>query len=301
MRRSNAGLFQLIATTLESKSPQEIAEEELGILRHSPFNKPGVHGAHNAMMKAKACEKANEHLRENRFSNILPFDSNLVTCSAGYVNASLVKPLGRPFIISQGPLQEPDTRPSFWSLVMKNNIKMIVSLAPFGFECADYIDEGPYGDFSVRVIEYCFREKDFSHKKLEVSANGKLHECHHVHFTAWPNYGLPSDRTEILRVFRLTEMLRAEIPECKTLVHCSGGVGRSGSFVAILSTWEHLLEAKDLEIDPETLKKQVSALVVSAVETMRQQRHPWMVEGLEQYTLIYQVLAQLCISPSLQA
>lgn len=60
----------------------------------------------------------------------------------------------------------------------------------------------------------------------------------------------------------------------------SGGVGRSGTFVAIHQT---VLQAQDKA--EESLDK----LAFQQVVHLRQARHPWMVEGEHQFKLIASV------------
>ena len=71
------------------------------------------------------------------------------------------------------------------------------------------------------------------------------------------------------------------------LVHCSGGVGRSGAFIASHCAWRVMAAAasKGVEI-------QASSLLPYAT-VLRQQRHPWAIEGEAQYCFAYSVLEQL--------
>ena len=77
------------------------------------------------------------------------------------------------------------------------------------------------------------------------------------------------------------------------LVHCSGGIGRSGTF---LTAFHHYWYYMDLIGKKLPFPGVASSGPVSLQETvhfMRLQRHPWMVEGDHQYTLAYDIIIHL--------
>ena len=102
-------------------------------------------------------------------------------------------------------------------------------------------------------------------------------------------------------------------------MHCSGGIGRSGTF---LTAFNHYAKFRDVLGGSERISERISVLIgnevidthilgentgnvtenepsrhaVSLKETvhfMRLQRHPWMVEGMHQYILAYDIIIQL--------
>lgn len=74
-------------------------------------------------------------------------------------------------------------------------------------------------------------------------------------------------------------------------VHCSGGVGRSGTFMSVLVKWRQLLATP---VSRQGVKVSCArASLVPIVTKLREQRHPWAVEGFEQYQFAYQLLAHL--------
>ena len=75
------------------------------------------------------------------------------------------------------------------------------------------------------------------------------------------------------------------------VVHCSGGVGRSGAFTTIysvLSILHHMRDTEDSTLLDDHLGPQEDLCLASLVCHLRKTRHPWMVEGVHQYNLAYQ-------------
>jgi protein tyrosine phosphatase len=253
------------------------------------------------------CTVGSRYPKRNRYCNIVPFDDWLVECSGGYVNASKVSPLGQKFIVSQAPLgpatqAHEDTRAQFWRLVYENQIHTIVSLTPLGGrECADYVSDQHIPGVSLTVVSQQDTEKCYhiTRRLRVVFDNSKSPEflVNHILFAAWPNYGTPDNPQAVADVALALIRARKENGQ-RTLVHCSGGVGRSGTFVAAVSVYERLVEfAQERDLTGLDFAEVVISLVKQAVETMRDQRHPWMVEGADQYAFIHDILVHLISVP----
>ena len=55
----------------------------------------------------------------------------------------------------------------------------------------------------------------------------------HFHFTAWPDHGVPSQPTSLLSFRRKFHTYDSGSVSGPVVVHCSAGVGRSGTFIAL--------------------------------------------------------------------
>eukprot|EP01083_Nonionella_stella_P067383 178201_1 len=140
----------------------------------------------------------------------------------------------------------------------------------------------------------------------------------HLQFRGWPNYGVPSELTEFSSFVKLVENewsdsgsledvekqsdeINGDSKEYVTLVggsplvvHCSGGVGRSGTFTTIHSIFSEKLKNCNNEMnesDPVTFLN--SCDILSHIRTLRKSRHPWAVEGRTQFELCYKMLLKL--------
>ena len=76
------------------------------------------------------------------------------------------------------------------------------------------------------------------------------------------------------------------------VVHCSGGIGRSGTF---LTAFHHYSQYMDILQHKTSLTSSPPSplSLKETVHLMRLQRHPWMVEGNNQYSLAYDTVLYL--------
>lgn len=101
-----------------------------------------------------------------------------------------------------------------------------------------------------------------------------------VHYQSWPDHGVPSDYEDITR-------LLGEINKARTspiVVHCSAGVGRTGTIIALSILQSIVQIANELRETP-------AFSIFSVVRRMREQRLS-MVQTPDQYVLLYSFMAQ---------
>ncbi|KAI4895096.1 hypothetical protein NFI96_026233 [Prochilodus magdalenae] len=230
---------------------------------------------------------------KNRYPHILPYDHCRVKLSlldsqphSDYINASYV-PGGcsdRDFICTQAPL--PSTMADFWRMVWEQNVQVIVMVTALKESgkilCNQYwpLERGTgcYGTVQVTTIS-CHRGSDCYITTINLRQRGCSTERRviHYHYPGWPDHGVPKKPTSLCA---FTEQIRRHLDSASTLrptvVHCSAGVGRSGTFVALL--W--LMQLCRRGIFPEVRK---------AVQDLRKHRVS-MVHNLEQYMLVHQCL-----------
>ncbi|XP_072222533.1 receptor-type tyrosine-protein phosphatase V-like [Leuresthes tenuis] len=229
---------------------------------------------------------------KNRYQVILPYDHCRVRLSvrnqnphSDYINANFVPGGGseRDFICTQGPL--PNTTADFWRMVWEQNVRIIVMVTALRHKnivlCDKYwsLEQGTvyHGLYQVTTVtrkqgpDYFIttvnlRQRDSPADRIIT----------HYQYPSWPDQGVPN--TSSLSAF--TEHVRqhlAAIPRLgPAVVHCSAGVGRSGTFVTLL--WLMQLCARGIQPDIKT-----------AVEDLRLHRMS-MVQTLEQYVFVYQCL-----------
>uniref|UniRef100_A0A4W3I2U0 protein-tyrosine-phosphatase n=1 Tax=Callorhinchus milii TaxID=7868 RepID=A0A4W3I2U0_CALMI len=195
--------------------------------------KQSTHAAQEASNRAK-----------NRYNNVLPYDVSRVKLSnpaSDYINANLVPGYNRPreFIAAQGPL--PGTVVDFWQMVWEKRVPAIVMLTKCveqgRTKCEEYwpTDQpltinNTTVSLTSEILLTDWTIRDF---KLEKATSGERRTVRHFHFLAWPDHNVPNN-TQLLLDFRdLVRQYLDQHPGGPTVVHCSAGVGRTGTFISV--------------------------------------------------------------------
>ncbi|XP_065938891.1 receptor-type tyrosine-protein phosphatase C [Magallana gigas] len=97
----------------------------------------------------------------------------------------------------------------------------------------------------------------------------------HLQYTSWPDHGTP-DPLELLMYHQYVTKAMRKHPENKLLVHCSAGIGRTGTFIALDALYRHGI-------------KEGSINIVEYVHTMREDRMN-IIQNLDQYKFLYRAL-----------
>ena len=138
---------------------------------------------------------------------------------------------------------------------------------------------------SVRLLETDFHQASRSTVcKLLLTFEEESKTVWHLLFSGWPDYNVPEgeDRAGLLELIKLSAAKNTG-PDNPRIVHCSAGVGRSGTFIAL----EHLLA--ELAAGSLADAKDDEDLIYNTVCELRKQRM-MMVQSVAQYQFLYQVL-----------
>ncbi|XP_064626554.1 uncharacterized protein LOC135487103 [Lineus longissimus] len=183
---------------------------------------------------------------KNRFKNVCAYDHSRVILSnispgvTDYINASYIKSYDKSlaYIASQGPV--PASVADMWEMIWQEKVAKVVMLTGFWEsskeKCSRYFEpEGThlYRDISVRVLE-TIKEQGFEIKTMQVIKGKIRRHIHHFHFTAWPDHGVPCHPAAILHLREAVNRTKSEEGlDGPIVVHCSAGVGRTGTYIAI--------------------------------------------------------------------
>jgi tyrosine-protein phosphatase non-receptor type 9 len=114
----------------------------------------------------------------------------------------------------------------------------------------------------------------------------------HYEYAGWPDYGVPPTTGSVLALCHALDGCRRA--GCKIVVHCSAGVGRTGTFIATDVSLQRL-HSLTLQLHGSVGQQDVVAAmnIPELVVNLRQQRRG-MVQTWEQYRFIWEVCAHPC-------
>ncbi|XP_046583628.1 receptor-type tyrosine-protein phosphatase alpha-like [Haliotis rubra] len=244
------------------------------------------------------CEESRkpENTKKNRFKGYYPYDHNRVMLQddrdgrrGDYINASFLDGYKkeRYYIAAQGPYK-PNIVDDFWRMIWQEGVKVVVmvtSLVEGGrMKCLQYWpEEGTqeYGGITV-TMETVNELSDFTIRKLTASKQKKSmnRQIYHFNFTSWPDHGVPNAFSLLEFMWRVKGICGR--PAEPIIVHCSAGIGRTGTYIAI----ESLLDQAAAEDAVD---------VVSFVSNMRGQRKG-MIQTSDQYGFVYRAVTSAVVT-----
>ncbi|XP_064490204.1 phosphatidylinositol phosphatase PTPRQ-like [Ornithodoros turicata] len=245
------------------------------------------------------CDAAREpeNSKKNRFTNIHPFDKNRVPLSeingdphSSYINASFIQGFNgtREYVAAQGP--NVTTINDFWRMVWEHDVRCIVMLTQCvegnKKKCERYWpdEEQSYGDVNVKKASVTTHE-DYTVTLFSIKSDDSSHwrDLNHVFFTGWPDHGVPETPDKLIEFVRACQKFFGPRTgnQPPIVVHCSAGVGRTGTFIAL----DYLLQL---------LQVQETVHIFSLVLQLREGRR-CMVQNESQYIYLHK-----CVKAVLQ-
>ncbi|KAL1543937.1 tyrosine protein phosphatase 1 [Salvia divinorum] len=250
-------------------------------------------GALDTRNKCSISLNTMNHLK-NRYTDVVPFDDNRVVLKqhkdykpspTGYINASFVTTSANvsPFIATQGPL--PGTSEDFWEMILQYRCPAIVMLTGLvdhsnAVKCGDYFqtEDGPreFGNISIVTKWIQMTNTSLILRCIEVK-NRKSEEppfsVLHILYPDRPDYGVPNDTAAVRETFRGASAVPPSLGPI--VVHCSAGIGRTGTYCVVHNTIQRVLVGDMTALD-----------LVNTVATFRSQR-VGMVQTRDQYVFCY--------------
>ncbi|XP_034269683.1 tyrosine-protein phosphatase non-receptor type 1 [Pantherophis guttatus] len=185
----------------------------------------------------------------NRYRDVSPFDHSRIKLEQGdndYVNASLIKmeEANRSYILTQGPL--PNTCGHFWEMIWEQKSSGVVMLNRVmekgSIKCAQYWPQKEekemfFEDTNFTLTLISEDVKSYYTVRLLELKNLITHETReilHFHYTTWPDFGVPESPASFLNfLFKVRESGSLNPQHGPIVVHCSAGIGRSGTFCLV--------------------------------------------------------------------
>ncbi|XP_056002134.1 receptor-type tyrosine-protein phosphatase U-like isoform X2 [Ostrea edulis] len=232
-----------------------------------------------------------KNILKNRFKNTLPYDHSRVILEDpngdDYINANFIPSSfrEREYIACQGP--KPTTVKDFWRMIWQEQVTTVVMLTGITEgrkrKCEQYWPNRGrtiiYGKFAVtntqEKVYACYTIRRMEVKNTQgKTAHPRV--LNHFHFTGWPDHGVPSTSQLLSFYFKVRDQILTDNTKKPLVVHCSAGVGRTGTFIAIDAQVQYGLKTGTVNI-------------TKYVSTMRKERMH-MIQTSGQYITVYKCL-----------
>lgn len=155
----------------------------------------------------------------------------------------------------------------------------------YEIEPLDETDSASSG--SVRFLESTIDEASRTTiRKLLLTIGKENRVVWHLLFCGWLDFAIPEgeDRAGLLELLKLSAQ-KNHIPKNPRIIHCSAGVGRSGTFIALEYLLAQLESGAVAEVNNE------DDMIFDVVNRLREQRMT-MVQSDAQYLFLHQVLLE---------
>ncbi len=125
--------------------------------------------------------------------------------------------------------------------------------------------------------------RDFSLTHLKTN---EIRNVRQMHFTGWPDHGVP----DLDQVFDTFQFMIQEVEKVSSpvVVHCSAGVGRTGTFITMYNLHYNLKKSK--ESDESSINFNIWNLVRKLKEFRIMS-----VENILQYKFVYSYMSKLLL------
>ncbi|CAD5210009.1 unnamed protein product [Bursaphelenchus okinawaensis] len=227
---------------------------------------------------------------KNRYKDVFCLDQSIVKLTwpaddpNDYIHANYV-PIEdqKKYICTQGPTEK--TVIDFWRIIWQEKCKGILMLTEVMEQgkkkCEQYWptklgEEAEYGPVKVKVLKILTPEDHLHCTRLEVSAEDSTLTVEHMLWKNWPDRGVPK---EYLSCFRMIRKMTQYVP---VVVHCSAGIGRTGTIVG-------------LEMMDNKLRKGEVCPLSDIVAELRTHRHG-SVQTMFQFLYMHRTLMELAVN-----
>ena len=225
-----------------------------------------------------------------RYEDIRTYQYNKVQINSAnkYINASWIHiPYPNFFIATQGPLSH--TTEDFWTMCDEYNVNIIVMLCKLkeqNFEkCHNYWNDKYMKNYQINIIEegYFNKDKDIIIRRFQLINKIKKKISQYVtqiHLTSWEDHTALSVNY-FDKIIKIIDLLKDNKNNAPIVVHCSAGVGRTGTFISLYNLYHEIMQQIFV-----TKNEVIAFSIFNLVRKMKEMRI-FSIENENQFLLIY--------------
>lgn len=261
---------------------------------------PGLRTEFGAMKRFNDFEKMKAFkgsMEKNRYKDVGCLDNNRVMLTNppwphDYIHANYVATPTNPkrFICTQAPMEK--TCADFWYMCLQEKVETIFMLCNLlekgAKKCFEYFPSKDKGsiEFEEKGLKITVKFESTKAVKFDKTTDAKVTETvysvegpgdlkqktTHYHWIDWPDRGVPTADMAIIEL-----LAKARGSKNPIVVHCSAGIGRTGSVVMIEYIMDQLISGQQIEESEKILQK------------IRDQRNN-SIQTDQQYLFVHQVI-----------
>ena len=221
-----------------------------------------------------------------RYQDIRTYKDNRVKISSpnGYINASWVHmPYTNYFIATQGPLKH--TSEDFWEMCFTYDVNIIIMLCKLKEnnmeKCYNYWDANLLRYQLIKTSNEIEIEEGLIIRRFQIvnKANYKSKNIVQIHLQSWNDHTAPISNYK--KIIKIIEFIIQNKKNSPIVVHCSAGVGRTGTFISLFNLYYEIMQ----QINNKNIKE-IQFSIMNLVRKLKEMRMH-LVENEDQYIFLY--------------
>jgi len=258
-----------------------------------------------------------ENYDKNRYYSVLAPDKTRVKLArvpeipgSDYINANYIDGIHKngkqAYIASQAPL--PVTFNDFWRMIWEQKISILVMLTRLeedkmvkAHRYWPTKGEKIYGDIKVTLISNKSKfNDDYRVRMFALQKDNEVRTVFQFHYLAWPDHGVPNDPHSLIEMMKEIDAITKlppvtsprdtqsssptpiAISKKPLVIHCSAGIGRTGTFIVIHTVLSKLQEENSLS--------HLRELNLQAIVSRMREQRPGLITQKEQYFFCYNAI-----------
>lgn len=195
-----------------------------------------------------------------------------------------------------------NTVEDFWTMIFDYDVHLIVMLCKVdesgSNKCYNYwegVKENEQSQFKIDIDEKK-EDKKFVIREFNImNKESKEKKCvKQIHFIEWPDHNVPDIDESFDSFVEIINLVLENNGNKPVVVHCSAGVGRTGTFVSMYNLYFNIMNQIKGESceENEGNNNDIEFSIYELVRKLKEKRR-YLVENINQYRFIYMFVESL--------